>query len=215
MLGYLLLNATGSLSAQTIPPQVPPKSTTPLAQPTVQSFNLIHVQQPAPKEIKLHDLVTVIVNEKSQVTVNSQFNRTKRAQFQSEIKEFVKFGDNFNLLNAAANEPTIDLAQNQTINNNGKAVDAEGINYRIAAEVTDILPNGNLVLEARKEIITNQDRWEYTLTGICRYNDIASNNTIQSESIADLKVVKNQKGKIFDSSKRGWGTVIFDYVWPF
>lgn len=190
----------------------------PPGEPTPQAYNLIFVAPPATKELKLHDLITVVVNEKSQVTVNSKYNRQRNATFKSEIKEFVKLGQGSgfpNLLNAAENSPTIDTAQQQRLNNTGQVIDAEGVNYRITAEIVDIMPNGNLVLEARKEIKTNDDKWQYTLTGICRFADVGSNNTVQSENIADLTITKQQNGKVFDSTKRSWGMKIFDFAWPF
>ena len=61
--------------------------------------------------------------------------------------------------------------------------------FRIAATVVDVLPNGNLVLEARKSIRSNQDLWEYSLTGEVRSIDVSSNNTVLSDHIANFKTL--------------------------
>ena len=66
---------------------------------------------------------------------------------------------------AAASQPTIDASLTNRLQTIGQSTDLEGITYKIAATVVDVLPNGTLVLEARKSIRTNQDFFEYRLTG--------------------------------------------------
>ncbi|HCS52341.1 MAG TPA: flagellar biosynthesis protein FlgH, partial [Planctomycetaceae bacterium] len=84
-----------------------------------------------------------------------------------------------------------------------------------AATIVDIRPNGNIVLEARKSIDANDDLWEYTLHGEIRFEDIAVNNTVLSENIANLNIEKRQKGRVHSSTNRRWGTKIMDVIWPF
>jgi flagellar L-ring protein precursor FlgH len=91
----------------------------------------------------------------------------------------------------------------------------EEVLYRIAATVVDVLPNGNLVLEAQKEIQTNREVWTYTLTGTIRSQDINRDNTALSENIANLQIKKTQSGKVYDSTKRPWGTRLYDMFFPF
>src|SRR5690606_20274914 len=115
-----------------------------------------------------------------------------------------------NLANAALNQPTIDANLQSRLNSTGQSTEQEGIRYRIAATVVDILPNGNLVLEARKSIRTNRDVWEYSLTGMLRFEDVDANNTASSEDIANLNIVKRMHGKVYDSTKRPWGIRLYD-----
>lgn len=182
--------------------------------PRVRDYSWIHIDPEQERLFSVHDLVTVIVNEKAQVTLNSQFNRQKQAQLKAELKEFVKLGDGV-LRNAGSTSPTIDTNLQGRLNATGQVTDSEGINYRIAATIVDVLPNGNLVLEARKSIRTSDDMWEYSLTGIIRPEDVLKNNTVLSENVADLQIVKRQNGKVFDSTKRPWGIKIYDLIWPF
>ena len=91
----------------------------------------------------------------------------------------------------------------------------EGIRYRIAATVVDVLPNGNIILEARKSIRSNKDIWEYSLTGTLRPQDIQQDNTALSENIANLAIVKKSRGKVNDSTQRPWGILLYDALSPF
>ncbi len=183
--------------------------------PTIADFSLIYIEDPKPRELQVHDLITVIVNEKSEVTMNSRFNRQRNSQLKMELKDFVKIGPGFTLDNAAANSPTIDANSQARINNQGQVTDSEGINYRITATIVDVLPNGNMVLEARKMITTNDDRWEYALTGIVRAADVTAANTVLSEHVADMQIDKRLNGRVFASTKRSWGTKVLDFISPF
>lgn len=224
----LYLCLVGTLAAQ--PPLPPPGPMSPgpaivvpgpvvpavPRRPRVRDYSWIYLDAPPPpREIKVHDIITILVDEKAEVTINSRFNRQRNGALKAELKEFIRLGDNWNLLNAAENEPTIDTQVQSRLQTSGQATDAEGIRYRIAASVVDVLPNGTIVLEARKTIRTNHEVFEYRLTGRIDSEKIAPNRTAQSEDIAEMSVVRSQKGKIFDSTRRGWGMVLFDWLSPF
>ncbi len=182
---------------------------------TVESLSLIHITIPEPPEIQLHDIVTVIVDEKSQVKVTSRFNRQRNGTLKAELKEFIRLGKDGNLTNAASNAPTIDGSVQNRLQANGEITDGEGVQYRIAAVVTEKYPNGTLYIEARKSIRSNRDVWTYTLSGTVRAEDIDKSNTIKSEDIAHLDIAKDQRGKVYDSTKAAWGTRILDVIFPF
>ena len=181
----------------------------------VRDYSWIYVDAPRPQEIKVHDIITIVVNEKARFDSNSQFNRTRNATLKAELKEFIRLGKTGNLNTAASNQPTIDTNLSGRLQSNGQAVDAEGVNYRIAATVVDVLPNGYLVLEARKSIRTNRDLFEYSLTGTLRPDDISPRNEAYSEDIANLQVVRSSRGKIYNSTKRPWGLRLYDLLFPF
>lgn len=181
----------------------------------IRDYSWIYIEPPVPPEIKLHDIVTIIVDEKSEVIMNSKFNRQRNSNLKAELKEFVRLGKTGNLVPAALNAPTIDAALQGTLNSTGQLTDQEGIKYRIAASVVDVLPNGVLQLEAKKKIQTQDDISEYTLTGELRASNVGPDNTASSENIASLNIVKNQTGRVYDSTKRNWGYRLYDFLSPF
>lgn len=181
----------------------------------MRDYSWIYIDPPQPAEIKLHDIVTIIVDEKSEVIMNSRFNRQRTSKLKAELKEFVRLGKTGNLANAAINAPSIDAQLQGTLNSTGQLTDQEGIKYRIAATVVDVLPNGVLQLEARKKIQTQDDVSEYTLTGELRASDVGPDNTASSENIASLNIVKHQNGRVYDATKRNWGYRLYDLLFPF
>lgn len=182
----------------------------------IQQLSLIYVQPPPPREIKVHDLVTIVVAEKSQVTMNSTFNRQRNATYKAQLKEFLRLGKTGNLRPAAeADQPTIDTNLQGRLQTTGIMNDTEGMTFRIQAEVAEVLPNGILVLEARKQSVSNREAWEYTFTGKARAEDVNKDNTILSERVANQVISKKSKGKVYDSTSRPWGTRLWDKLFPF
>ena len=84
----------------------------------------------------------------------------------------------------------------------------------VTAMVVDVRPNGTLVLEAHKTIRASGQLWEYALTGIVRRDDVSPANTVLSEKIADLQIYKDERGKVRDSTKRGWFLRVWDVLAP-
>lgn len=85
----------------------------------------------------------------------------------------------------------------------------------VTAKVVEVLPNGNLVLAARKELTINEEKQILVFSGIARPDDISSDNTILSAKIADAKVYYVGDGVIHDKQKPGWLVRALDKVWPF
>ena len=85
----------------------------------------------------------------------------------------------------------------------------------ITALVTQILPNGNLVLVGSREVLINNENQIIQLSGVVRPNDIDANNQVQSTYLADARISYSGTGVIDDRQKPGWLTKIVMAVWPF
>ena len=175
----------------------------------------IYIDRPKPRKVGVHDIITVVVDEKSEVTQNSRFNRQRNAVFTAQLKEWLRINSRGDLDVSAINAPGIDSQLRSQLQSFGTGLSQEGMKYRIAATVVDILPNGTLILEAHKSIRSNTELWEYSLTGRIRSQDVAGNNTVNSENVADLMIAKREHGKIQDSTKRGFITRFYDFFLPF
>lgn len=92
---------------------------------------------------------------------------------------------------------------------------AEQLTFNIAARVADIQPNGNVVIEARKTIEQSDNRFEASLSGICRAEDIGPNNVVLSRHIYDLKINRQDSGHVRDGYARGWLTRWYARIKPF
>jgi flagellar L-ring protein precursor FlgH len=86
---------------------------------------------------------------------------------------------------------------------------------RLSAEVIEILPNGNLVVESRTEIKNDDEVSTVTATGICRPEDISPVNTILSTQLHDLRIEKVNTGPLKDANSKGIFTEILDFLFAF
>ena len=97
----------------------------------------------------------------------------------------------------------------------GRLERTETINLQFAAVVTQILPNGALVLMGRQEVRVNNELRELMVTGIVRPSDIASDNTINHTKIAEMRVAYGGRGALSDLQQPRWGTQVWDILFPF
>jgi flagellar L-ring protein FlgH len=163
-------------------------------------------QAPAPqKEIKVQDIITVIVNYKSQVISEGETDRKKKASFTAALKDWVLLR-NWSLIPdpQSAGEPTVDAKWDNKMKSEGSFESRDAMEFKIACTVVDIRPNGVLVLEGHRTLRNNDEVWEISLTGTVRPQDVLSNNTVLSENVADQQIFKRESGSVRDSYRRGW-----------
>jgi flagellar L-ring protein precursor FlgH len=92
---------------------------------------------------------------------------------------------------------------------------SESISLTIAAVVTEVLPNGNMVIQGTQEVKTNDEVRQLTVAGIVRPEDISSANTIQSSQIAEARINYGGRGDISAVQKTPVGTSLIQRFWPF
>ena len=208
----------GMRMRSSVPPVPAPASEyelLPFRERSIRDYSWVYIDSPRPRQIMMHDLVTIIVDEKSEVTLRSGFDRQRTANLKAELKEFLRIGKGGRLSNAARNQPTVDANLTSRMQTSGRVTNQEGIRFRITATVVDVLPNGVVVLYARKSIRTDRDVWQISLTGLIRSQDIRRDNTALSEHFANMVIVKKRGGKVYDSTKRPWGIRLYDLLSPF
>jgi flagellar L-ring protein FlgH len=169
-----------------------------------------------PREIKINDLVTIIVIESSQSLNSGEFDGRKNASFNAQLKSWFEL-DGLNLKAApqADGQPRANGIYNNQFRAEGEIETRQALKFSITATVVDVRPNGNLVLEARKRIQDNDEILEVSLMGIVRREDIDPRNRVTSDSFAQLSVHRNTDGHVRDSYKRGWLHRLYDRFAPF
>jgi flagellar basal body L-ring protein FlgH len=97
----------------------------------------------------------------------------------------------------------------------GRIQRAETLNLRVAAIITQVLPNGNFVLSGTQEVRVNFEARVLQLAGVIRPQDITSVNTIRQDQLAEARIAYGGKGQITDFQQPRWGQQLFDIVSPF
>jgi flagellar L-ring protein precursor FlgH len=98
---------------------------------------------------------------------------------------------------------------------NGNVRRNETVNLRLAGTVTQTLPNGNMVVMARQEVRVNNEMRELSLQGILRPQDIASDNTVRHDRLAEARISYGGRGSLSDIQQPRLGQQLLDIISPF
>lgn len=182
----------------------------------LEERSLIAVAVRPPRKFKGHDLITIIVRQQRKFESDGSLETKKKFEIQSELDAFIKFVNGG--VGAAAfrrGRPNIDYKFDTRLRNQADKEREDRLTTRITAEIVDVKPNGNLVLQARGELAFDDEVSVMTLTGACRSEDVTPDNTVLSTQLAELNIKVTNTGAVRDGSRRGWITRLLDIVRPF
>lgn len=167
---------------------------------------------------KVGDIITVKISAKDNALMENEMEQNRDDNTDS-LGVSALFGyeqyTNKVLPGAANNNDLVNITSNREISGDGKIDRKEDIDVTFAAIVTQVLPNGNLVIEGTQEIRVSYEVRQLSMRGIIRRADISSDNTIESSKIAELRVSYGGEGVISDVQQPRYGRQILDIVAPF
>jgi flagellar L-ring protein precursor FlgH len=161
------------------------------------------------------DILTVTVNITDKAIID---NETKRSRENKEDSGITDFLGSKTIKNPATSIlPGRILTADSTASSDGKGSvnRSEALQTNIAAVVTQVLPNGNLVVEGKQEIRVNFEIRELIVAGIVRPEDIQSDNTIESSKIAQARIAYGGRGQLTDVQQPRYGQQVLDVLLPF
>ena len=164
---------------------------------------------------QIGDLLTVTVNITDQANFANETQRSRSATEDSGITAFL--GSSLLGQKAASVLPGRFLTADSAMGTDGKGTITrqETLQTNVAAIVTQVLPNGNLVVEGKQEIRVNYEKRELIVAGIVRPEDIQSDNTINSSKIAQARIAYGGHGEISDIQQPRYGSQVMDVLLPF
>jgi flagellar L-ring protein precursor FlgH len=164
---------------------------------------------------RIGDILTVTVNITDKANIANETQRSRTNTEDSGVTDFA--GSKLLTGSAASVLPGRLLTADATSSSDGKGSvqRQEALQTNVAAVVTQVLPNGNLVVEGKQEIRVNMEIRELIVAGIVRPEDIQSDNTIDSSKIAEARIAYGGRGQISDVQQPRYGQQVLDVLLPF
>ena len=166
---------------------------------------------------KVGDILTVSINLQDSATVQNNTSTSRTNSEEAGIPNFLgieasALGRVFNGITPSA---AIGASSESEVEGQGQINRQEQIRVNVAAIVSQVLPNGNLVVQGSQEIRINNEIRELLIKGIVRPEDIAATNTINHTQIAEARISYGGRGQLSDVQQARWGQQIYDIIFPF
>jgi flagellar L-ring protein FlgH len=163
---------------------------------------------------RLGDILTVKINIADKAAVD---NTTTRTRSNSEAAQAPSlFGLESLAAGTAVNPSNLaNLGSQSKSTGNGQIQRTDTMTLTLAALVTGVLPNGNLLIKGRQEVRVNFEVRELIIAGIVRPEDITRDNTILHTQIAEARIAYGGRGQLSDVQQARYGQQILDAVMPF
>jgi flagellar L-ring protein precursor FlgH len=160
------------------------------------------------------DILTVAVKITDKASIANETQRSRTNKEDSTIDSF--FGrTKLPILNKDLPVNLLNAESTALSDGKGSVDRQEALTTNVAAVVTQVLPNGNLVVEGKQEVRVNYEIRELVVAGIVRPEDIQSDNTIDSTKIAEARIAYGGRGQITDVQQPRYGQQVMDIILPF
>lgn len=197
----------GGPLALTDPARYPPK-------PEAHAYSLWDDRQAGffrdPRASRPGDVLTVVISIDDQATLDNQTNRDRKAATVYGLSGDYSVNGAGGSAGANLNLNSDNKSQGQ-----GSIARSEKIDLSVAAVVTGVLPNGNLVISGSQEVRVNSELRVLNVAGIVRPRDISGSNTISYEKIAEARISYGGRGRLTENQEPPWGQQILDVISPF
>ena len=164
------------------------------------------------------DIVTVLITMSENASLSNTTERTRTNSESAAMPKLLGYeGKELRKVLPEALDPTnlIDLNSDSGSKGTGTITRSEALTLRVAAIITQVLPNGNLVLQGHQEVRVNFEARVLDLSGVIRPQDIAAANTITYDKIAEARIGYGGRGQITDVQQPRYGQQALDILFPF
>lgn len=189
------------------PPPLPPDADS-LWRPGARSFFKDQ------RASRVGDIVTVVVAMSDAANIKNVTGASRNSAENAGIPNL--FGLE-NVMRHVPMDPSklIGLTSSNNNNGNGQIQRNENVTLRLAGVITQVLPNGNLVVSASQQFRVNSELRVLTVSGVIRPEDISSDNTILHDRMAEARISYGGRGVLTDQQSPRWGQEALDAILPF
>lgn len=163
------------------------------------------------------DILTVFIEIEDQARMRNSTARNRRTENGVQIDNFLGLEDALETALPSSFDPAsaVDLSSDSLSEGAGEINRNENISLRIAAVVTDELPNGNFVIAGRQEVRVNHELRELRVAGVIRPEDISNGNAIDYSKIAEARVSYGGRGVLSRVQSPRYGQRVYEVLFPF
>ncbi|MFZ5739065.1 MAG: flagellar basal body L-ring protein FlgH [Pseudomonadota bacterium] len=194
----------------------------PMPKPEVASYNANSLWRNGSRAFfkdqraaKVGDILTVTVNFTDKANIANETQRSRSSKEDSGVTDFIGSKTITNTATAVLPGRILTTDSTSSTDGKGSVQRQEALQTTVAAVVTQVLPNGNLVVEGKQEIRVNFEIRELIVAGIVRPEDIQSDNIIDSSKIAQARIAYGGRGQITDVQQPRYGQQVMDVLLPF
>jgi len=166
---------------------------------------------------QIGDILTVDITIADEATLDNETSRTRDNSEDADVTNLLGFEGSLNsfLPQAVSAASIASLGSKSTSKGTGAISRSESIKLVIAAIVTQILPNGNMVISGTQEVRVNFEKRILSITGVVRPEDISATNIIKHTQIAEARIAYGGAGQLTDVQQPRYGQQLFDVFFPF
>jgi len=166
---------------------------------------------------RVGDILTVLVTINDQAQLQNETKRSRQNSDDANLTNFFGYEGRLHNWFPSSIDPTSLAKMGSDTSNDGKGSvnRQEQIDLRVAATIIQVLPNGNLVVHGKQQVSVNFDLRELSIDGVIRPQDIAADNTITYDQIAEARIEYGGKGQVQDVQQPRYGEQLLDILMPF
>lgn len=162
------------------------------------------------------DIITVKVGVSISAETSASTKASQSNSSESGVTNLLNYADNLAHRGLGLGSAgLLDTDSNRSFSGSGATDRTDSLNTTVAAIVTQVLPNGHLVIRGKRDVSINFEMQELRIAGIIRPEDISANNTISSDQIAQARIAYGGKGVVNEVQTKKWGIKFLDRWMPF
>lgn len=163
------------------------------------------------------DIITVMIDIQDEATMDNETERTRASGEDAGLNSLFGIEQSLSriLPEAVDNTSLTNFEANSSHTGSGSIEREDEIKLRMAALITQLLPNGNMVISGKQEVRVNFEKRVLQIQGVIRPEDISVDNTVSYDQIAEARIIYGGEGQITDMQQPRYGQQLYDVIFPF
>ena len=169
------------------------------------------------RAVRVGDILTVVIEIDDEASISNSTSRSRSGSESLSVPQLLGIPQRIDedLPLGATMADAVDLGSQAASGGDGQVARSEELTLRVAATITDVMPNGVLAIEGAQEVRVNFELRELLVSGFVRPEDITRQNEITYDKIASAKISYGGRGQISDMQQPRYGQQVLDMILPF